>query len=155
MNRACPDMDTEVSSLCYAWCAVSLFIYQVLDAADGKQARKTGNASPLGLIFDHGCDALNVVLSACTIASAMLMGSTYLSMFILLFPSLVFFMATFGTEFLCRLEKNFNHFVEEYFTGTLTLPIVNGPNEGLAVMCGIYAYTALYGPSFWLQVPLI
>jgi len=25
---------------------------------DGKQARKTGNSSPLGMLFDHGCDAI-------------------------------------------------------------------------------------------------
>jgi len=27
---------------------------------DGKQARKTGNSSPLGLLFDHGCDSFIV-----------------------------------------------------------------------------------------------
>jgi ethanolaminephosphotransferase len=30
--------------------------YRMLDEMDGKQARRTGNSSPLGLIFDHGCD---------------------------------------------------------------------------------------------------
>jgi len=29
---------------------------------DGKQARKTGNSSPLGMLFDHGCDALTMTL---------------------------------------------------------------------------------------------
>jgi ethanolaminephosphotransferase len=37
--------------------AVCYFIYRLLDEMDGKQARRTGNSSPLGLIFDHGCDA--------------------------------------------------------------------------------------------------
>jgi phosphatidylglycerophosphate synthase len=37
---------------------LSLFIYQTLDAIDGKQARRTGSSSPLGQLFDHGCDAL-------------------------------------------------------------------------------------------------
>eukprot|EP00438_Fugacium_kawagutii_P000898 Skav225784 [mRNA] locus=scaffold2147:24333:29292:+ [translate_table: standard] len=36
----------------------SLFIYQTLDALDGKQARRTGTSSPLGQLFDHGCDCL-------------------------------------------------------------------------------------------------
>ena len=27
---------------------------------DGKQARRTKNSSPLGMLMDHGCDALGV-----------------------------------------------------------------------------------------------
>ena len=45
------------------WCffqTVSYFLYRILDELDGKQARRTGNASPLGLQFDHGCDAFTV-----------------------------------------------------------------------------------------------
>jgi phosphatidylglycerophosphate synthase len=38
--------------------ASSLFIYQTLDAIDGKQARRTKQSSPLGQLFDHGNDAL-------------------------------------------------------------------------------------------------
>jgi len=40
-----------------AWC---FFAYRMLDEMDGKQARRTGNSSPLGLIFDHGCDCFSV-----------------------------------------------------------------------------------------------
>jgi len=32
----------------------------MFDEMDGKQARRSGNSSPLGLIFDHGCDAMTV-----------------------------------------------------------------------------------------------
>ena len=39
--------------------ALGLFIYQALDAIDGKQARRTGSATPLGELFDHGCDSLS------------------------------------------------------------------------------------------------
>ena len=31
-----------------------------MDNVDGKQARKTGSSSPLGMIMDHGCDAFGV-----------------------------------------------------------------------------------------------
>lgn len=41
------------------WCAIGLFIYQTLDAIDGKQARRTNSSSPLGELFDHGCDSLS------------------------------------------------------------------------------------------------
>jgi phosphatidylglycerophosphate synthase len=36
-----------------------LFIYQTLDAIDGKQARRTKSNSPLGELFDHGCDGVS------------------------------------------------------------------------------------------------
>ena len=42
--------------------AAGLFFYQSLDAIDGKQARRTGMAGPLGEMFDHGCDALNTTV---------------------------------------------------------------------------------------------
>ena len=49
-----------------AWvCALStycLFMYQTMDAMDGKQARRTGSSSPLGQLFDHGCDAFSMGL---------------------------------------------------------------------------------------------
>jgi len=35
-------------------CAISLFIYQTMDAVDGKQARRADCASPLGELVDHG-----------------------------------------------------------------------------------------------------
>lgn len=37
---------------------------QTLDNLDGKQARRTGSSSPLGLLFDHGCDAFNTTVGA-------------------------------------------------------------------------------------------
>ena len=37
-------------------------MYVHLDCLDGKQARRTKSSSPLGQLFDHGCDALSVNL---------------------------------------------------------------------------------------------
>ena len=48
---------------------------------------------------------------------------------------MVFFMATW----------------EEYYTGTLALPIINGPNEGLLIIYSIYITTAIVGPTVWTQ----
>ena len=39
--------------------ALGLFIYQSLDAIDGKQARRTSTSTPLGELLDHGCDSLS------------------------------------------------------------------------------------------------
>lgn len=38
-----------------------IFAYMVLDAIDGKHARKIGNSSPLGELLDHSCDCIGVV----------------------------------------------------------------------------------------------
>jgi phosphatidylglycerophosphate synthase len=52
-------------SLCHApnnvsSIGASVWIYSSLDAIDGKQARRTGETGPLGELFDHGCDAVNL-----------------------------------------------------------------------------------------------
>lgn len=41
------------------FCSLGLFVYQSLDAIDGKQARRTNSSTPLGELFDHGCDAVS------------------------------------------------------------------------------------------------
>lgn len=38
---------------------ITLFLYQLFDNIDGKQARRTKNATPLGMLFDHGLDSIN------------------------------------------------------------------------------------------------
>lgn len=43
---------------------LGLFVYQSLDAIDGKQARRTNTSSPLGELFDHGCDSISTVFVA-------------------------------------------------------------------------------------------
>ena len=54
----CTDLESCVDPWLYHMLAVSLFVYQTLDAIDGKQARRTKQSSPLGQLFDHGNDAL-------------------------------------------------------------------------------------------------
>ncbi|CAB4031140.1 cholinephosphotransferase 1, partial [Paramuricea clavata] len=53
---------------------LGLFVYQTLDAVDGKQARRTGSSSPLGELFDHGCDALSMVVVITGAAIALKLG---------------------------------------------------------------------------------
>lgn len=66
--RYSPDAKVEAPRWACALCALGLFIYQSLDAIDGKQARRTGTSNPLGELLDHGCDSISTVfvaLSAC------------------------------------------------------------------------------------------
>ncbi len=43
-----------------------LFIYQTLDAIDGKQARRINNSSSIGELFDHLCDNIGLIFMVFT-----------------------------------------------------------------------------------------
>lgn len=47
----------DIPSWTFYFMAFAIFAYQTLDATDGKQARRTKSSSPLGQLFDHGCDS--------------------------------------------------------------------------------------------------
>jgi len=52
------------------WCylvGLSYIIYTIMDNTDGKQARRTGASSPVGMLFDHFCDAQIAVINCFTI----------------------------------------------------------------------------------------
>jgi len=44
----------------YVFGAISVWMFQTLDALDGKQARRTGYIKPLGDLFDHGMIAARI-----------------------------------------------------------------------------------------------
>lgn len=69
--------------------ALGLFAYQSLDAVDGKQARRTKSASPLGELVDHGCDSVSMVIMMLAISVAVELGKHPSWMFF------ITFMATF------------------------------------------------------------
>ncbi|KAL2233467.1 UNVERIFIED_CONTAM: Choline/ethanolaminephosphotransferase 1 [Sesamum indicum] len=110
-----------------------LFLYQTFDAVDGKQARRTSSSSPLGELFDHGCDALACAFEALAFGSTAMCGRhTFWFWFISAVP---FYLATW----------------EHYFTNTLILPVINGPTEGLLLIYVMHFITALVGPEWWAQ----
>ncbi|XP_035699600.1 cholinephosphotransferase 1-like [Branchiostoma floridae] len=58
-----PTAREEAPAWAYLAFAIGIFVYQTLDAIDGKQARRTGSGTPLGSLFDHGCDAITKALT--------------------------------------------------------------------------------------------
>ena len=64
----------ELPTYVYFIAGTSVFLYQTFDACDGKQARRTGTSSPLGQLFDHGCDAMAVTFAVGIYFSATLSG---------------------------------------------------------------------------------
>ncbi|KIP05510.1 hypothetical protein PHLGIDRAFT_128827 [Phlebiopsis gigantea 11061_1 CR5-6] len=116
----------------FTW-AAGLFIYQSFDAIDGKQARRTGMAGPLGELFDHGCDALNTTLEVVLCCRALGIGRSWWTVASQIATLANFYLTTW----------------EEYYTGQLYLGFFSGPVEGILMIVGIYVITGLYGTPFW------
>ncbi|KAF9116568.1 hypothetical protein BGX27_001424 [Mortierella sp. AM989] len=130
-----PDMTGICPSWAYYSFGIGLFVYQSLDAIDGKQARRTGTSGPLGELFDHGCDALNTSLEVILTANAMQLSQswwTVLSHFLALGN---FYLSTW----------------EEYHTGTLFLSAFSGPVEGIIMIVILFLVTGFAGPELWLN----
>jgi phosphatidylglycerophosphate synthase len=47
------NIDEGFSSAFCIFHALTFFFYLTMDNCDGKQSRRTGSSSPLGMIFDH------------------------------------------------------------------------------------------------------
>ena len=94
--------------------SVSMIYYQTLDNMDGKQARKTGTSSPLGQLFDHGCDNISVFIFALNVSA-----------FVGLTPFYV------GLVFCTIITGFYTTLWEEFHTRRFHLPVINGPNEGI------------------------
>ncbi|MEW5306169.1 MAG: hypothetical protein WDW36_008656 [Sanguina aurantia] len=57
-----PNMSGNAPRWVHAFSGVAVLVYVHLDCVDGKQARRTKSSSPLGQLFDHGCDAVSLHL---------------------------------------------------------------------------------------------
>uniref|UniRef100_A0A7S4I6K8 Uncharacterized protein n=1 Tax=Odontella aurita TaxID=265563 RepID=A0A7S4I6K8_9STRA len=138
----CPNLDeyyvtpASIPGWIFAFNCASMVIYQTLDNMDGKQARRTGSSSPLGLMFDHGCDAVNSIFGSANWIAAMGLSTVDDSLTIwalIIGPMAAFYVTTW----------------EEYYTGELILPIINGPSEGLLMGAMLSLVSALMGAEFW------
>jgi len=90
----------------------------------------------MGLLFDQQVDALSCFMCTLTIARIVQIGDSgfvALAMLIIIAP---FFYAT----------------LEEYYTGELILPTVNGVSDGCIGLVMINFFTAFVGNDWWLQV---
>lgn len=109
--------------------------YYFLDNIDGKQARRTQSSSPLGLLMDHGCDALTTFLFSMSIGSILKLEGPFWYSIIWLMTSITFFFATW----------------EEYQTDTMDLPLINGVDEGAFLAFFVMMMTGFLGQGFWLS----
>ncbi|KAL8121017.1 hypothetical protein AgCh_017977 [Apium graveolens] len=128
-----PHLDSPPPRWVHVAHGLLLFLYQTFDAVDGKQARRTNSSSPLGELFDHGCDALACALEALAFGSTAMCGKYTFWFWVI--SAVPFYGATW----------------EHYFTNTLILPAVNGPTEGLMLIYVAHCFTAIVGAEWWAQ----
>ncbi|KAL0591674.1 hypothetical protein ABG067_000816 [Albugo candida] len=104
--------------------ASGLFIYQTLDALDGKQARRTGSSSPLGQLFDHALSA----------AATVQYGGGFGTFFLLSSLCITFYLAQW----------------EEYHTGIMTCGNgVIGVTEGQFLLIGVHLIAVVFGNNLY------
>ena len=139
--------------------AFALFVYQTMDAMDGKQARRTGSASPLGQLFDHGCDALVTVFSTAVVCSAARFPEKWQPLAFTFSVQLPFFLAQWeemhchefrsGIGFLGVTEAQFtvmalNIFVAFYGNNVMQETLFNVPFLGDITLATGCLYTQLF-----------
>jgi ethanolaminephosphotransferase len=115
---------------------ICVFLYQTLDNMDGKQARKTGSSTALGMVFDHACDAVNSVVTSISMASVMAIGWNNKLFFFFVVGYVPFYFQTW----------------EEYYVGAMVLPAFNGPSEGLVIVMGLCVLSFINGAHWFQQV---
>ena len=89
------------------YCTVA---YYTFDCMDGKQARRTGQSSPLGQLFDHGFDCLSNLAHISTNGGYLMVGGT--GWFVLMQGSLffAFFMAQWEEYYTLELPHAMGNF---------------------------------------------
>ncbi|KAM5250082.1 cholinephosphotransferase 1 isoform 1-T1 [Hipposideros larvatus] len=136
----CPTITEEAPYWTYFLCALGLFIYQSLDAIDGKQARRTNSCSPLGELFDHGCDSLSTVLMAVGASIAVRLGTH---------PDWLFFCSFIGMfMFYCA------HW-QTYVSGVLRFGKVDVTEIQVALMI-VFVLSTFGGATMWdYTIPIL
>jgi phosphatidylglycerophosphate synthase len=111
-----------------------------LDAIDGKQARRTNSSTPLGELFDHGCDAVSTVFVVIATCVCLRLGESPWIMFFICFSSMAaFYIAHWQT----------------YCTGVLQFGKCD-VTEAQLIIYSMHLMTGLFGDALWaLEVPII
>ncbi|XP_072388944.1 choline/ethanolaminephosphotransferase 1 isoform X6 [Diabrotica undecimpunctata] len=128
-----PDAKAEAPRWVCALCALGLFIYQSLDAIDGKQARRTNSSNPLGELFDHGCDSISTVFVALSACTAVQLGY---------YPGWMFF------QCFCAMTLFYCAHWQTYVSGTLRFGKVD-VTEAQFTIIGILLISSIFGPTVW------
>ena len=128
------EMEGPIDRWASIMCGIAYFIYTTLDNMDGKQARRTGSGSPMGMMFDHGLDSTTAVVVMYQLGRIHNMGGGLLLLIFIMMSSLSFYYFT----------------LEEYYLGKLTLPMFSGPDDTSVAISAVCFLTAYLGSDYWL-----
>ncbi|CAG9461470.1 unnamed protein product [Pedinophyceae sp. YPF-701] len=129
-----PEMQGVAPTWVYWLSAGCAFFYLHMDCLDGKQARRTGTSSPLGQLFDHGCDALAVYFSLSMAACSISSGHTWVSVGATLGVMVPWVLAHWG----------------EYHTGLMVYGnYLFGITEANYALVAVHTVSATLGPQVW------
>ncbi|XP_050326081.1 cholinephosphotransferase 1 isoform X2 [Bactrocera neohumeralis] len=121
-------------------CAFGLFVYQSLDSIDGKQARRTNTQSPLGELFDHGCDSISTVFVALSACISCQLGQ---------YPNWLFF------QCFCAIGLFYCAHWQTYVSGTLRFGKIDVTEAQFTIMA-IHIISAVFGSDVWqARLPLL
>jgi len=132
----------------WAWALMSLLLFasHTLDGIDGKQARRTGTSSPLGELFDHGCDAWAAVFIATTFYNTF--GKTSISANS---EYSISELRMYGVMWSVFFTFHLSHW-EKYNTSVMYLPW--GYDISMVGGTILYALTSIFGYQMWkFQLP--
>jgi ethanolaminephosphotransferase len=116
----------------------SVLFYLHMDALDGKQARRTKTSSPLGQLFDHGCDALAVHLILVTMATSLQLRHEWRAIMAMMYVYVPWWLAHW----------------EEYHSGLMLYGNgLWGVTEANYAVVLLHYYTYVFGPKGWTSRP--
>jgi len=129
----------EVPNWFFTVAAFLHLFYQTADGCDGKQARRTKSSSPLGHMFDHGCDAFSASFYLLCVFQAFQIGDNYVTVFLLFVFALFIF-------WLWMWNQTHTHILLQHFSGV-------GVVEAQILLFVVLLLTGIFGQSIW-QKPI-
>ncbi|KAL6861852.1 hypothetical protein ACP4OV_017552 [Aristida adscensionis] len=149
-----PHLDTAPPRWVHLAHGLLLFLYQLkevlyllfccpstFDAVDGKQARRTSSSSPLGELFDHGCDALACAFEALALGSTLMCGR--LTFYFWVVAAVPFYLATW------------EHFLYKYTHSSFDKWTNGGPDVDLCAEWWAQDFRKSLPIFSWIPFPFI
>ena len=99
-----PTLESTLPNWVFAWAGGVVFFYLTMDAIDGMQARKTKSSSPLGQLFDHGCDCMMTTVFGIMMTNVLGLGPVWKAVFVISLSQITFFLSQWEEKYtgVCR-----------------------------------------------------
>ena len=144
LSLTSPSMAGTAPWWAHAAMGAATLAYLHLDCLDGKQARRTGTSSPLGQLFDHGCDALAVHLLLVGVAATIDAGLT---------PRSVWGQLAVGGPWLMAHWEEYHSGVMLYGNGWWGVTEANYTLVALHFIAAAYGSRAVFGAPLATALP--